>query len=63
MTTAQSFHSAIRAAQIWLMAEDTAKALSCLHMALGPANKLGKHVAAMVLRVICWVRAKVRAEQ
>lgn len=60
MTNAQSFHSTIRAAQIWLMAEDLSRALRCLNMALGYANRLGRAVKRMVMRVICWVRAKVR---
>ncbi|CAN7602322.1 hypothetical protein [Bosea sp. LjRoot237] len=59
--TLRSFNSAIRAAQVWLMADAPAQALAALRVALGHANRIGQHARSMVLRVLCWVRAKVRA--
>ncbi|MGX1786861.1 hypothetical protein ACWIGM_09005 [Bosea sp. NPDC055332] len=55
----RSFNSAIRAAQIWLMADAPYRALAALRLALKQANKLGRYVAATVLRVMNWVRAHI----
>lgn len=57
MTPAQSFHSAIRAAQIWLMAEAPGRALTALRIALQHANRLGSKARRMVMCVMNWVRA------
>lgn len=62
MTTHQQFHSSIRAAQIWLMADAPDRALAVLRIALKHANRLGRDAKAMVLRVMNWVRVKVRKE-
>lgn len=61
-TTLRDFHSATRAAQIWLMADAYGLAIKALHIALRHANRLGAHARKMVLRVLCWVRAKMKKE-
>ncbi|WP_158673348.1 hypothetical protein [Bosea sp. FBZP-16] len=58
--TQRSFNSAIRAAQVWLMADAPARALEALRIALGHANRLSPAARKMVLRVMCWIRQKER---
>jgi hypothetical protein len=54
------FHSATRAAQIWLAADCYAEAIRALNIALRHANRLGKPARSMILRVLCWVRQAMR---
>lgn len=58
--TQRSFNSAIRAAQVWLMADAPARALGALRIALGHANRLSPTAHNMILRVMCWVRQNER---
>lgn len=60
MTTTQQFHSATRAAQIWLAADAPEHALRCLYMALKHANSVSPQHRNMILRVLCWVRQAMR---
>lgn len=59
MTPATQFHSAIRAAQIWLMGGALPQALRCLRRALTHANRISPAARRMVLRVMNWVRADI----
>lgn len=61
MTNPQrDFHSATRAAQIWLMAGEPAAAMACLQMAMRSANRLSSAHRRLTFRAMNWTRAAVR---
>lgn len=57
----RSFHSATRAAQVWLAAGAPDKALEALRYAMRSANRLSPAHRRVTLRAMNWTRAAVRA--
>jgi len=62
MTHAQQFHSATRAAQIWLAADAPEQAIRALRIALSHANRVSPQHRNMILRVLFWVRQAMRGK-
>lgn len=59
----QEFHSATRAAQIWLAAGAPDHAERCLRIALRHANRISPAARNMTLRVLCWVRQEAALQR
>jgi hypothetical protein len=56
----RSFHSATRAAQVWLAADEPARALEALRLALPHANRLSPAHRRLTMRAMNWTRAAAR---